>query len=132
MFQLDGFSNPFSTNSTRLSEHVKTWKVVGGTDTGGILVRLGEELSSLATGRLAPGSLVKEINLKDGRLEYNLISGSGPANGWVSIKLKLKELLVMVQSPLKSEPVDSASVPNKSSVSGRLNRDTGIATFAMG
>jgi hypothetical protein len=107
----------------------ETWKVVGGAGTGGVLVRLGKELSSaLEKRRLATGSIVEQLDIVDGRLRYILISGSGPSTGWVSIKLKLKELLVQVQSGLTSE----FSKPAPETVSKRLQQGNRIATFAMG
>jgi len=61
------------------------WKVVGGVDKGGILVRTGLELTSpLAGERLHTGSLVEEITLEGDCLNYRLISGAGPKTGWSS------------------------------------------------
>jgi len=133
---------------------MQSWKVVGGEDTGGILVRLGRELSSaLAKSRLSTGSIVREVALIDGRLQYTLISGSGPTTGWVSLKLKFKELLVQVQSSIASDtprpkPNLSSKCPSNSlkkalttsrsweappdSISKNLSQRKQIATFAMG
>mmetsp|Transcript_83087 Transcript_83087/g.144309 ORF Transcript_83087/g.144309 Transcript_83087/m.144309 type:complete len:588 (-) Transcript_83087:82-1845(-) len=69
------------------------WKVVGGADKGGILVREGQGTSSTqCEERLATGSLVEEVELVGERLHFKRISGAGPAEGWVSIKLKGKDL----------------------------------------
>lgn len=71
------------------------WEVVGGGDKGGILVRLGQDLKSpQAPERLATGSIVEQLMLEGERLKYKLISGGGQAEGWVSIKLTGKDLLV--------------------------------------
>ncbi|CAE7539794.1 unnamed protein product, partial [Symbiodinium sp. CCMP2456] len=71
------------------------WEVVGGAERGGIIVRTGCDLSSdLADSRLVTGSLVKETDSCDGRICYELLTGEGPASGWVSPNLRGKELLV--------------------------------------
>mmetsp|Transcript_49650 Transcript_49650/g.106391 ORF Transcript_49650/g.106391 Transcript_49650/m.106391 type:complete len:576 (+) Transcript_49650:64-1791(+) len=71
------------------------WEVVGGSDAGGVLVRTGEKLSSSAVEeRLATGSFVEELMLKGGRLHYKLCQGKGPAEGWVSLRMKDTDLLV--------------------------------------
>eukprot|EP00930_Biecheleria_cincta_P060793 TRINITY_DN4638_c0_g5_i1.p1 TRINITY_DN4638_c0_g5~~TRINITY_DN4638_c0_g5_i1.p1 ORF type:complete len:990 (-),score=227.90 TRINITY_DN4638_c0_g5_i1:39-2951(-) len=71
------------------------WKVVGGADHGGIVVRTERALTSAAEeSRLATDAIVKEIEFNDGRLNYELVSGSGPAKGWVSATLRGKALLV--------------------------------------
>lgn len=82
----------------------ETWKVVGGADRGGVIVRTECELNSdVAESRLATGSVVKELEVRDGRLKYELLSGTGPALGWVTMNLRGKELLVKtvgeVQAP---------------------------------
>jgi len=78
----------------------KLWEVVGGADHGGILVRVEQELSSAPAdgGRLSKGALVRELELQNGRLHYELVHGAGPAIGWVSINLKHKELVVEKKS----------------------------------
>lgn len=79
----------------------QTWKVVGGADKGGILVREGKETTSpLSSDRLATDSLVTELALEDGRLQYELLTGTGPNTGWVSIKLKDKLLLETVEDAI--------------------------------
>mmetsp|Transcript_42473 Transcript_42473/g.77717 ORF Transcript_42473/g.77717 Transcript_42473/m.77717 type:complete len:584 (-) Transcript_42473:18-1769(-) len=73
----------------------QTWEVVGGKETGGIIVRTGFAVaSSKADSRLSTGAIVKELQLKEGRLQYARLSGTGPATGWVSVKINDKELLV--------------------------------------
>lgn len=72
-----------------------TWEVVGGADKGGIVVREGQGLSSTQTAdRLSTGAIVEELELKGERLHYKLVTGTGPAEGWVSLKVSGKELLV--------------------------------------
>lgn len=71
------------------------WEVIGGADKGGIIVRLGQDLASQqASARLATGALVREVQLVGERLQFQLVNGSGPDSGWVSLRLKDKELLV--------------------------------------
>lgn len=71
------------------------FEVVGGADTGGILVRQGLDLKSpAAASRLSFGATVEQVELKGPRLHYKLLTGTGPAEGWVSLKLKDKDLLV--------------------------------------
>lgn len=74
----------------------QTWKVVGGVDKGGIVVRTGQDVASpQADSRLSTGALVMELALEGERLRYELKEGTGPATGWVSTKLKDgKDLLV--------------------------------------
>ena len=78
------------------------WKVVGGGDKGGILVREKKETSSeQLDARLATHAVVEELQLSGERLNFRKIEGEGPETGWVSIRLKGKELLV----PLDAENV---------------------------
>lgn len=44
--------------------------------------------------RLSTGAVVKELALVGERLQYERLTGSGPDTGWVSIRLKDKDLLV--------------------------------------
>jgi len=70
------------------------WEVTGGTGTGGILVREGQGLQSPATAdRLSTGAVVEQVQLVGDRLQFKRISGTGPAEGWVSIKISGKDLL---------------------------------------
>lgn len=74
------------------------WEVVGGAESGGILVRVGQELGSdKKPDRLATGSLLEELNLEGGRLHFRRLNGSGPQEGWVSIKVGQKDLVVKVE-----------------------------------
>lgn len=72
------------------------WEVVGGGDKGGIIVRTGKETSSEQEAeRLSTGALVRQLALEGDRLHYEKVTGTGPATGWVSTKLKGKDLLVL-------------------------------------
>jgi len=82
-----------------LLEAMALWEVVGGAGNGGVLVRSGPALSDeLCGARLSTGAVVKEIETMDGRLCYELVQGDGPSTGWVSMKLRGKDLLVKTQS----------------------------------
>jgi len=75
------------------------WKVVGGTDKGGLIVRKGMEISSQQEDvRLSTGSIVEELSRQADRLEYTLVAGGGPQSGWVSVRFKGKDLVVKHQS----------------------------------
>lgn len=69
------------------------WEVIGGGEKGGLVVRDGQSTNSNQLDRLATGSIVTELEKVGDRIHYELISGSGPNKGWVSINLKGKELL---------------------------------------
>lgn len=73
------------------------WEVIGsGGGAGGIKVRTGKDLGSREAhgGRLATGSLVAELELSEDRLRFTRVTGSGPNQGWVSLKAKGVDLLV--------------------------------------
>jgi len=70
------------------------FEVVGGSSKGGIIVRKGKEVSSEEVPeRLSKGSLVKALDYEAGRIHYELVSGTGPASGWVSTHFHDKALL---------------------------------------
>jgi len=82
----------------------KTWDIVGGADKGGIIVRKGESVKSeQLLDRLSTGASVEEIELKGERLHYRRITGNGPDEGWVSIKLSGKDLAVRALTPEDKE-----------------------------
>merc|ERR1711972_718817 len=66
-----------------VQEKGKRWTVVGGGNTGGILVRQTANLHSPEAGRLGTGAVLKEKALKGDRLHYEKLSGDGPSTGWV-------------------------------------------------
>lgn len=73
----------------------KQWTVIGGADTGGIIVRKGADLKSDALDRLSTGSVIKEIGRGDaGRIQYQKLSGTGPFTGWISETVKGKPMVV--------------------------------------
>lgn len=73
------------------------WRVTGGSDKGGILVRQGLDLKSPgASERLATGAIVWQLELSGDRLNYKLLTGTGPQEGWVSIKISGKVLLEQI------------------------------------
>jgi len=75
---------PLSTN----------WEVVGGGDKGGILVREGQDLKSpQCDDRLSTGAIIEELELIGERLHFKVISGTGPQEGWVSLKVAGKAIV---------------------------------------
>mmetsp|Transcript_128614 Transcript_128614/g.274395 ORF Transcript_128614/g.274395 Transcript_128614/m.274395 type:complete len:358 (-) Transcript_128614:161-1234(-) len=95
---------------------VQLWEVTGGVGLGGILIREGQDVGSpKCAERLSTGALVEEIALIGERLHYKLLEGSGPAEGWASIVLPGKELLVRTsKKPAKYEkpaPAPTRSMP---------------------
>eukprot|EP00440_Ansanella_granifera_P058202 gb/GFBE01063086.1/.p1 GENE.gb/GFBE01063086.1/~~gb/GFBE01063086.1/.p1 ORF type:complete len:334 (+),score=61.30 gb/GFBE01063086.1/:1-1002(+) len=95
------------------------WEVVGGRDKGGVLVREGSQLSSAqCTERLSTGSVVRQIELMGDRLHFQRLSGTGPETGWVSIRLKDKELLI----PAKTTQPASVTPEAKTSPSAQSRK----------
>eukprot|EP00930_Biecheleria_cincta_P025777 TRINITY_DN18293_c0_g1_i1.p1 TRINITY_DN18293_c0_g1~~TRINITY_DN18293_c0_g1_i1.p1 ORF type:complete len:710 (+),score=119.81 TRINITY_DN18293_c0_g1_i1:65-2131(+) len=77
----------------RLSKKLLIWEVVGG-NKGGIMVRETASLKSPELkGRLANGSLIRELDSKGDRICYQLLEGQGPRAGWVSSRAQGTELL---------------------------------------
>jgi len=86
---------------------MSNWEVVGGVETGGILVREGKDLKSTqCSERLSTGALLKQVALEGDRLNFELLEGSGPAMGWVSVKIKEKTLLVKTSRTLSGAGAD--------------------------
>jgi len=80
------------------AEVAQEWEVVGGEGKGGVLVRSGESLTSDAESmRLSTGSVVRQLALAKDRLHYQLLSGSGPERGFVTVRLQSKDLLIRRQ-----------------------------------
>eukprot|EP00930_Biecheleria_cincta_P008368 TRINITY_DN109797_c0_g1_i1.p1 TRINITY_DN109797_c0_g1~~TRINITY_DN109797_c0_g1_i1.p1 ORF type:complete len:525 (-),score=79.31 TRINITY_DN109797_c0_g1_i1:50-1564(-) len=106
----------------------RLWRVIGGADKGGILVRRDKALNSPeADQRLATGSLVLNLELLGGRLRYQLVNGFGPKEGWVSLTLKEKTLLEPVElSPelLKLNQSKSTASQNQELSLDQLERYT--------
>ena len=71
------------------------WQVVGGKGTGGILVRESRELTSrIYEERLSSGALLEQLALVNQRLHFKRLTGSGPATGWISLRIGGKDLVV--------------------------------------
>ena len=70
----------------------RVWRVVGGTDRGGIVVRAEEGLKSQILPRLLTGTLVEELELRGQRLHFRLLDGCGPPCGWISLKVGGRDL----------------------------------------
>lgn len=99
--------------STDLLVRGPFWEVVGGADKGGVLVRQGEDTNSpQAAERLSTGAIVKQVDFieESTRLQYEILTGSGPPTGWVSTKLKSANLLVRVPNQ-SGGPSGSTSRP---------------------
>eukprot|EP00930_Biecheleria_cincta_P056948 TRINITY_DN42969_c0_g1_i1.p1 TRINITY_DN42969_c0_g1~~TRINITY_DN42969_c0_g1_i1.p1 ORF type:complete len:450 (+),score=74.17 TRINITY_DN42969_c0_g1_i1:80-1429(+) len=79
------------------------WRVVGGSEQGGVLVGSLSEKGAITTGkeRLATGSIVIAQELKGLHLLYELLDGAGPPQGWVKTHEKRQQMLV----PVGYEPV---------------------------
>eukprot|EP00435_Cladocopium_sp_Y103_P018496 s2790_g4.t1 len=85
---------PNGTNGVHVEDE-ELWEVIGGVDKGGIMVREGESTTSTQkSDRLSTGAVVEQLALKGDRLHYKLRKGTGPEEGWVSIKLTGKDLVV--------------------------------------
>lgn len=95
----------------------KKWEIVGGADTGGVVVRDGldvkspqilDPLDGVTPHRLATGAVVAEVELVNDRLHFQKLKGVGPREGWISIALKDKVLAI----PLTAEaPLAGAGGP---------------------
>eukprot|EP00438_Fugacium_kawagutii_P022169 Skav235767 [mRNA] locus=scaffold803:651734:653416:+ [translate_table: standard] len=89
------------------------WEVVGGADKGGILVREGQSLKSTElSGRLSTGAILGELERAGERLKYCLLKGTGPAEGWVSLKVAGKELVQPTSAP-EGHPATQESFPKE-------------------
>mmetsp|Transcript_127445 Transcript_127445/g.271734 ORF Transcript_127445/g.271734 Transcript_127445/m.271734 type:complete len:314 (+) Transcript_127445:66-1007(+) len=91
------------SESSQGTGHV--WKVTGGKEKGGIIVKGGADVKSEEMARrLTTGCLVEEIERIEDRLKYQKIEGTGggPDIGWVSIAFKGKPLV----EPLWFTPSD--------------------------
>ncbi|CAE7563733.1 unnamed protein product [Symbiodinium sp. CCMP2592] len=94
------------------------WEVVGGAASGGIVVRSGASLTTQqADLRLANGAIVRQLEKlarNSGRLRYELVRGTGPSSGWVSLRLQGKDLLTRysaVQENSKDAGTEQVAAP---------------------
>mmetsp|Transcript_56029 Transcript_56029/g.126427 ORF Transcript_56029/g.126427 Transcript_56029/m.126427 type:complete len:223 (+) Transcript_56029:48-716(+) len=80
------------------------WRVMGGSVTGGIVVKMGRDLrSNEAAYRLKHGSTAEQIELVGDRLHYRRIRGDGPDFGWVSVHFRGQTLLTKLGRPREPE-----------------------------
>jgi len=123
------------------------WEVVGGTTSGGIIVRTRSATSSKQRQqRLATGSLVRVLDADGavGRIHFELLKGVGPARGWISTHFQGKALLLEATADSsvdkvalidslrvdgEMEPSEFESGPRmpRTLVQGELERDLGLA-----
>jgi len=88
--------------------------VVGGIGKDGILVRTGQSLSSQAKERrLSTGAVVEQLSIEGERLQYRLLEGIGPEEGWVSLKVSGKDLLI-VNDAATAASLDDVSAAKQS------------------
>ncbi|CAE6914789.1 STE23 [Symbiodinium sp. CCMP2592] len=86
-----------------LHDSVDLWEVTGGAAGDGILVRTGWSLSSPELSqRLATGAIIQQKDIRGERLLYAKVSGSGPQEGWVSLRSRGRALLA--KRAAKKEP----------------------------
>jgi len=116
------------------------WEVVGGADKGGILIREGQALGSKACeARLSTGATVEELELIGERLHYKLVegTGTGPEEGWASIRIAGKELLVEkevdIEPPSDPAPVevDEALKAEIEGKAAKFKADGAFANYCM-
>eukprot|EP00747_Dinoflagellata_sp_TGD_P168408 gnl/TRDRNA2_/TRDRNA2_194717_c0_seq1.p1 gnl/TRDRNA2_/TRDRNA2_194717_c0~~gnl/TRDRNA2_/TRDRNA2_194717_c0_seq1.p1 ORF type:complete len:186 (+),score=40.76 gnl/TRDRNA2_/TRDRNA2_194717_c0_seq1:92-649(+) len=71
------------------------WEVVGASEKGGITVRVGWDLGSREEPEpLAQGALIRGMELQGDRLRFELLAGTGPAKGWVTIRTRFGKNVV--------------------------------------
>lgn len=69
------------------------------------MVREGQALGSVAVkDRLSTGAIIEEIKLVNERLHYRLVTGLGPKEGWVSIRVSGKDLVVREEEKADENP----------------------------
>lgn len=73
--------------------------MVGGSDSGGIVVREGQGLDAKQVAeRLSTGSYVEEVALVGNRLSYRLLSGAGPEIGWITTRTSERKLVERIKA----------------------------------
>jgi len=125
--QQDALSTTASGPSSDSAAEDRLWEVTGGVDRGGIIVRLQEDTASpVALDRLSTGALVRELELNGDRLRFERLDGTGPATGWVSVKLSTGRALL---KPLSGPALDAARerLANGGGSSGSSAAATGSA-----
>eukprot|EP00403_Amphidinium_massartii_P047773 CAMPEP_0178458576 /NCGR_PEP_ID=MMETSP0689_2-20121128/47617_1 /TAXON_ID=160604 /ORGANISM="Amphidinium massartii, Strain CS-259" /LENGTH=904 /DNA_ID=CAMNT_0020084889 /DNA_START=75 /DNA_END=2788 /DNA_ORIENTATION=- len=112
----------------------RLWKVVGGAQHGGILVRSSRSTTQDASaplGRLSVGAVVREVEeAAPMRLRYELVSGQGPPAGWVTMRLNDKDLLELLPAELSAvccalllTPLGEIAYPDEENQEGRLHAE---------
>eukprot|EP00435_Cladocopium_sp_Y103_P015782 s551_g3.t2 len=79
------------------------WRVLGRS----VLVRHGQSLNSEAADCLCHGAILLELDLVGERLQFKKLQGDGPETGWLSIRVKDKELLERIAAKDMVGPVVS-------------------------
>lgn len=88
-FSEDGRRKQVESMFERVIHTVRIWRVLAGSSKGGLVVRAGASLGSPELGpRLETGSLVRLLGRNGDRLQYQLLAGSGPSRGWVSLRIR--------------------------------------------
>jgi len=88
------------------------WVVVGGGDRGGIVVREGQALTSPpAAERISHGAVLEELALEGERLHYRRREGTGPPEGWVSLRVQGKALVERAGAPAPAAPGGAGGRP---------------------
>lgn len=88
------------------------WEITGGADKGGIMVRAEVGLKSPELpDRLSTGALVQELELQGDRLRFKRITGTGPEEGWISVKITGKELAIRTTKSAEPAPAVEVSPP---------------------
>ncbi|CAE7556433.1 unnamed protein product, partial [Symbiodinium natans] len=81
-----------------LLEFPPCWRVVGGEQTGGLLVRQGPGLdSALFPERLEHGALIAEVDVQGARMQYRKLLGGGPPQGWITKFVQQSSKLLIVR-----------------------------------
>eukprot|EP00930_Biecheleria_cincta_P060792 TRINITY_DN4638_c0_g4_i1.p1 TRINITY_DN4638_c0_g4~~TRINITY_DN4638_c0_g4_i1.p1 ORF type:complete len:962 (-),score=205.08 TRINITY_DN4638_c0_g4_i1:117-3002(-) len=87
---------------------MELFEVVGGAHQGGIVVRSGcEPASTFGETKLSTGAVVKALECRDGKLHYELVEGTGPSTGWVTMKLLGKDQVVKQGSGIYGGSLES-------------------------
>jgi len=81
-------------------------------------VRRGDSIKAEAEEmRLATGAVVRQLQTIGDRLKYKLVSGTGPATGWVSLRVGSKDLLERKRASEFQAPIGPAAFVSRSSFS---------------
>ena len=81
-----------------LLEFPQCWRVVGGEQSGGLLVRSGPNLDTAELPeRLQFGALVAGLETRGARMHYRKLSGGGPQEGWITRYVQQSGKLLVVR-----------------------------------